>query len=109
MQTIGAAKKSKDKTMSDAVNNTEQIRLWREHTLPNEKLVNKFNTDAETGLTTEQVTAKLLEDGRNVLSDKDHVAWYIVFLKEMTGFFSLLLWFGSILCFFGYSLEKSED
>jgi sodium/potassium-transporting ATPase subunit alpha len=109
MQTLGAAKGSKSKSMSDAVSNTEKIRTWKEHTWPNDKLVQDLNTNAETGLTTEQATLMIAEHGRNVLSDKDTVAWYIVFLKEMTGFFSLLLWFGSILCFFGYSLEKSED
>lgn len=36
------------------------------------------------------------------------VPWYIVFLHEMTGFFSLLLWFGSILCFFGYAIQEDK-
>lgn len=51
MQTLGAAKNSKNKSMSDAVNNTEKIRIWREHTFSNEELIKKLGTDAETGLT----------------------------------------------------------
>ena len=34
--------------------------------------------------------------------------WYLAFLKELTGFFSLLLWFGSILWFIGYGLDTSD-
>lgn len=34
--------------------------------------------------------------------------WYLAFLKELTGFFSLLLWFGSILCFIGYGLDSTD-
>jgi len=36
------------------------------------------------------------------------VPWYIVFIKEMTGIFSLLLWFGSLLCFIGYGLQPDR-
>jgi len=63
-----------------------------------------LETDAELGLTSKKAAEKVEEFGRNVLTDKDTVPWYIVFLAEMTGFFSLLLWFGSILCFFGYAI-----
>ena len=31
------------------------------------------------------------------------------FLKEMTGFFSLLLWFGAFLCFIGYGIQKEKS
>lgn len=52
----------------------------------------------------------MLKLGKNVLTDKDATPCYIVFLREMTGFFSLLLWFGAILCFFGYGIQdKTED
>ena len=34
--------------------------------------------------------------------------WYLAFLKELTGFFSLLLWFGSLLWFIGYGLDSSD-
>ena len=30
----------------------------------------------------------------------------IKFLKQLFGGFSLLLWFGSVLCFFAYTLEE---
>jgi len=57
------------------------------------------------------VTKSREENGTNVLTEKDALPWYVVFIKEMTGFFSLLLWFGSALCFLGYGIQedKSED
>jgi len=30
-------------------------------------------------------------------------------LKELTGFFSLLLWFGSVLCFIGYAIQEDKE
>lgn len=32
----------------------------------------------------------------------------MVLLKEFTGFFALLLWFGGILCFIGYGIDSSS-
>jgi magnesium-transporting ATPase (P-type) len=32
-----------------------------------------------------------------------------MFLKEQTGFFSLLLWFGAFLCFFAYIISKDKN
>jgi sodium/potassium-transporting ATPase subunit alpha len=53
---------------------------------------------------------RLTEDGKNNLSEKESLPWYCVFLHELTGFFSLLLWFGGILCFvaYGISVEKED-
>ena len=35
--------------------------------------------------------------------------WYLAFLKEMTGFFSLLLWFGAILSFIGFLIDSTDQ
>lgn len=34
---------------------------------------------------------------------------WIKFLRELTGFFSLLLWAGAVLCFVGYAIEQAAD
>jgi sodium/potassium-transporting ATPase subunit alpha len=46
--------------------------------------------------------------GPNQLTEKDKVHPCILFLKEQTGFFSLLLWFGSILCFIAYGIQEDK-
>jgi sodium/potassium-transporting ATPase subunit alpha len=48
---------------------------------------------------------KFKEFGENSLTEKKGTPWYVIFLKEQTGFFSLLLWGGSLLCFIGYGLD----
>lgn len=34
--------------------------------------------------------------------------WYCMFIHEMTGFFSLLLWFGAFLCFVGFAIDRKD-
>ena len=46
--------------------------------------------------------------GQNALTEKASTPWYILLLKEFTGFFALLLWFGGILCFIGYGIDSSS-
>jgi magnesium-transporting ATPase (P-type) len=55
-----------------------------------------------------QVTERLKEYGENALTEKATTPWYIMLLHEFTGFFSLLLWFGGILCFIGYGMDQSS-
>jgi len=43
------------------------------------------------------------------LTERGKVAWYIVFLKEQTGFFSLLLWLGSFLCFLAFIIAEDKS
>jgi len=47
------------------------------------------------------------EFGLNALTEKKATPWYCNLLKEFTGFFSLLLWFGGILCFIGYGMDPT--
>lgn len=35
--------------------------------------------------------------------------WYCLFFHELTGFFSLLLWFGSFLCFIGFGIQEDKE
>lgn len=60
-------------------------------------------------MTQDQATRKLDHVGENSLTEKKSTPWYISFLKEMTGFFALLLWVGSLLCFIGYALQPSDS
>jgi len=44
-----------------------------------------------------------------VLTERKGTPWYILLLKELTGFFALLLWAGAILCIIGYALDTSSS
>ena len=95
--------------MNEAVSGTEAIRQWDDHRIGTEKLAMKFETNATTGLTANNAKTKHIDVGDNALSKKEAKPWYCVFFEEMTGFFSLLLWFGSILCFIGYGIQTDKE
>lgn len=103
------AKKSKD--MADAVKSNEKIRLMDDHKITLEELQERMDTDilGLTGLTQDKASDLLSKNGPNQLTEKKGLPWYCVFLKEMTGFFSLLLWFGAFLCFIGFALDSSDN
>jgi sodium/potassium-transporting ATPase subunit alpha len=60
-------------------------------------------------LTDAQVEEKLKKFGENALTEKATTPWYMMLLKEFTGFFSLLLIFGGCLCFIGYGMDQSHS
>lgn len=87
---------------------TEEIRLWQDHMWDMERIEKEFATNHTTGLSSEVAKAKLDKEGLNELTDKKKVSQIVMFLKEQTGFFSLLLWFGAFLCFFAYIIQKDK-
>ena len=95
--------------MNEAVSGTEAIRQWNDHRIGTEKLAEKFETNALAGLSSDKAKQKHAECGDNALSKKESKPWYCVFFDEMTGFFSLLLWFGSLLCFIGYGIQIDKE
>ena len=95
--------------MAAAVSGTEAIRTWDDHRIGIDALAKRFNTDKVNGLTEAAAKQKHAEVGDNALTKKDEVPWYCLFIHEMLGFFSLLLWFGSALCFIGYALQEDKE
>ena len=99
----------KKKQMADAIRRTEAIREWDEHKIPTEELCQRLKTNKDKGLTEDQAGAVFKEAGPNELKKKEAIPWYCLFLHELTGFFSLLLWFGSVLCFIGYGIQPDKE
>jgi sodium/potassium-transporting ATPase subunit alpha len=95
--------------MQDAVSGTEAIRTWDEHMIGPAALCDRLGTNQIAGLTPEAAEQKHAEWGDNALQKKEATPWYIVFLKELTGFFSLLLWAGSFLCFIGFGIQEDKE
>jgi sodium/potassium-transporting ATPase subunit alpha len=95
--------------MQDAVSGTEAIRTWDDHRIGTEALAKKFSSNKDTGLTAAAAAAAQSQYGMNALSKKEAVPWYCLFFHELTGFFSLLLWFGSFLCFIGYGIQADKE
>ena len=79
-----------------------------EHVLPANELFKKLSSDPIKGITPDAAARLLAEWGPNTLTEKKGLPWYCLFIKELTGFFALLLWFGGILCFIGYGLAPTD-
>ncbi|CAI8056677.1 Sodium/potassium-transporting ATPase subunit alpha, partial [Geodia barretti] len=77
-----------------------------DHTIPMEELLCRLETSLDKGLSQNVAVERLNRDGINALTPPMETPEIIKFLKQLFGGFSLLLWFGSVLCFFAYTLEE---
>eukprot|EP00095_Tigriopus_kingsejongensis_P009713 maker-scaffold115_size343722-snap-gene-2.21 protein:Tk09713 transcript:maker-scaffold115_size343722-snap-gene-2.21-mRNA-1 annotation:"sodium potassium-transporting atpase alpha chain" len=75
------------------------------HSVPIEELCKRFNTNLNNGLTKRQVEENLAKYGKNALTPPPTTPEWIKFCNNLFGGFSLLLWFGAILCFVAYSIQ----
>ena len=73
------------------------------------ELLDKFEVRGNVGLSSEEAKARLQKFGQNMLTPPRQTPTWIKFVRELTGFFSLLLWGGAILCFVGYAIDHSKD
>ena len=111
------AEKFKDKNVkesdkadkkSSALDDTEAFRLMKEHIISLDQLCSQLETNVETGLTSKLAQEKLLSIGPNRLTEKKSLPWYCLFLKTLLGWFSILLWIGSFLCFVAFGLTPAD-
>lgn len=72
---------------------------------------NKFEIPEESisGLTTAQADDLRSKYGLNRLTPPKTKPEWVKFCEQLTGFFSLLLWAGGVLCFLGYGLQGAAD
>ena len=80
-----------------------------EHKEDLNELLSRLSSDAEKGLSTSTAEARQAQDGLNRLTPPAQTPEWVKLLRTQTGFFSLLLWAGGILCFVGYGLKKEVD
>merc|ERR1712226_1257875 len=71
-------------------------------------LCKRFNTSVENGLTDDQVEAGIKEHGKNQLTPPPTTPEWVKFCKCLFSGFSLLLWFGAILCFLAYTIQATN-
>ena len=92
-----------------AIEGADAHRSWDFHKITTNELVSRFESDKANGLTPEQAEKKHAIHGDNCLKKKAKTHWFVLFIHELTGFFSLLLWFGSFLCFIGYGIQEDNE
>ncbi|XP_013172407.1 PREDICTED: sodium/potassium-transporting ATPase subunit alpha-like isoform X2 [Papilio xuthus] len=77
------------------------------HLIPLKDLYTRLGTDPIKGLTS-AAAAELLEYyGPNTLTPTSHFQWPKMLLKCLFTGFSILIWFGAILCLLSYVIESS--
>ncbi len=85
-----------------------------------EFLLKSFATDSEQiskqvfiylnkGLSTEQAIKRNAEEGDNKLPEKKKEPAWLRFLKEITNWFAIMLWIGSILCIIIYIIQPTGN
>ena len=72
------------------------------------RLEREYKTSYERGLSDSTARELLTKVGLNQLTDKKKTPKIILFLKEQTGFFSLILWFGAFLCFIAHGIYPDK-
>lgn len=81
----------------------------RGHQLTHDELAAGYSTSLTQGLTSSQYQKTLAEVGPNELVPPAATPKWMLWLQSVfTGFFNLLLWAGSILCFIAYGLDGSD-
>lgn len=99
-------KEADEKKKSEKAN---EIQNMDEHKIPLEELLYRFGANLETGLTTEMAIKRNLEEGDNKLPEKEKTPAWIRFLKEITNWFAIMLWIGSILSIITYILQPTGN
>jgi len=79
------------------------------HTYDKNRLEKEYSTSMEEGLSVSQAEENLAKYGLNELTPPKHDPWWLRLLKSIFGgFFNILLWFGSVLCFIAYGIDTNE-
>ena len=69
----------------------------------------KYGTHLKLGLDEAEAEARLARNGFNSFTPPKEKKWYILFLKEISGGFSLLLWFAAIASVVAYFLQNNKN
>merc|ERR1712227_819433 len=77
------------------------------HRVSVDELCKRFKTTIEAGLTDDQALKGLAEYGPNALTPPPTTPEWVKFCQCLFSGFSMLLWFGAVLCFIAYSIQAT--
>ncbi|TMW56227.1 hypothetical protein Poli38472_008875 [Pythium oligandrum] len=96
-------------TKGASADDTRRELVMVEHKMGVAELASDLMTDIHLGMTLDNVDMRRETEGLNVLTPPKKVPEWIKYWRELTGFFCLLLWAGSIMCFVSYAIQYSVD
>ncbi|PXF41326.1 Sodium/potassium-transporting ATPase subunit alpha [Gracilariopsis chorda] len=82
--------------------------MWQ-HKAESDEVVKRLGTNRQTGLTSIEVVKRLHKFGPNTLTPLPMKPLWKKLIVHFTDFFSLMLQFAAILCFFAYITEPDES
>lgn len=102
-------KKTKTKKDANGIDDAKRELEMDEHKRDLDELLADLGSSSDAGMTTANADNRREAEGLNMLTPPAQTPEWLKLLREMTGFFSILLWVGAILCFVGYGLRKEVD
>lgn len=83
--------------------------VMTEHKMSIMELAAELMTDTEHGMNADNVDMRREKEGMNQLTPPKKTPEWLKYWRELTGFFCLLLWAGSLMCFVSYAIQYSQD
>ncbi|XP_054165216.1 sodium/potassium-transporting ATPase subunit alpha-3-like [Oppia nitens] len=80
-----------------------------EHLMDVQEVCAQYRTHIDTGITDTEAAFRLQRDGPNAFTPPKQTPGWLLWLREMTGGFALLLWFASIASFVAYGLDHDDQ
>jgi len=77
------------------------------HKVPLEELYRRWSSDKARGLTASQAATNQAKFGANALTPPPTTPEWVKFCQCLFSGFSMLLWFGAILCYIAYGIQAS--
>lgn len=87
---------------------SEKFKTMDEHRITLKELETRLGTSFSSGLTNQASEQKILEFGKNEMSEKEAVPWFVKLFHELTSVFALLLWGSGILCLIVFGLSPGD-
>jgi sodium/potassium-transporting ATPase subunit alpha len=110
MLTAELVKQKKPKKANrDRIDGLKKEMELDEHKLSFDELTQRFCTDLKNGLTKSKAEFLLQQNGANALTPPKRTPKWLIFLKQTTGGFSILLWLGSLFSIVAYLIQFSLD
>ena len=108
---VRSTKKKKAGKKEETSRQTNKIREIDFHRLEMSDFFERLNITQQNmteGMTKAEAEERNQVQGDNSLTERKKTPWYAKLFHELTTFFSLMLWAGSLLCFLAYGIDESD-
>lgn len=79
-----------------------------DHKIPLPDLEKRLETSLVNGMDSKTVERLTLIYGKNQLTEKKAVPWFVKIFHELTTVFSMMMWICAALCFIVFALSSSD-